>query len=469
MTVFVILILSSIGLNYSACEWDPPSIGDFVWEDLDRDGIQDIGEPGIEGVTVELHRYDGKVWSTMETDENGYYEFINLNNDAAYNSYYVKFILPSGYSFTLQDQGTDDSVDSDANPTTGETAWTQVVWEEHDYTWDAGLVKAEECKPCSGKVTKLTLKYNGDSTAQIKVTQGKDKIPFNDEVDPNEEFTFTGLDNDGTLGKEVKIYVDDVENTKIHTSCSRPIGPGMVFGDFTVIEAYSRYGGLICPYEPCEELPCDNCKCWGKVTQLTLQYNGGSTAQIKIIQGKDKVVYNEEVDPNEQFTIYGVDKDGTLGTEIKIYVDDVENTKIHTSCSRPIGPDMVFGDFTIIEGYSRYGGLLCPYDPYGENPCWGKVTQLTLQYNGGSTAQIKIIQGRDKVVYNEEVDPNEQFTIYGVDKDGTLGTEIKIYVDDVLHTKIHTSCSRPIYPGLVSGDFTVIEGYSRYGGKLPAL
>ena len=29
-------------------------IGDFVWEDTNGDGIQDVGEPGIEGVEVTL-------------------------------------------------------------------------------------------------------------------------------------------------------------------------------------------------------------------------------------------------------------------------------------------------------------------------------------------------------------------------------------------------------------------------------
>src|SRR5690606_14695099 len=30
------------------------SVGDFVWVDVDRDGIQDDGEPGIPGVTLVL-------------------------------------------------------------------------------------------------------------------------------------------------------------------------------------------------------------------------------------------------------------------------------------------------------------------------------------------------------------------------------------------------------------------------------
>src|SRR4030095_7938846 len=30
------------------------SIGDFVWEDIDGDGLQETGEPGLPGITVTL-------------------------------------------------------------------------------------------------------------------------------------------------------------------------------------------------------------------------------------------------------------------------------------------------------------------------------------------------------------------------------------------------------------------------------
>ena len=47
-----------------------------------------------------------------------------------------------------------------------------------------------------------------------------------------------------------------------------------------------------------------------------------------------------------------------------------------------------------------------------------------------------------------------------------MGTEITIFVNGEFNTKIHTSCSQPIYPGLVFGDFTVVSGSSRNGGNL---
>ena len=64
-----------------------------------------------------------------------------------------------------------------------------------------------------------------------------------------ESFSFVGADDKGTLSNEISIYVDDELNTKIHTSCSKPIGPGLISGDFIVIEGESLDGGQLCPLE----------------------------------------------------------------------------------------------------------------------------------------------------------------------------------------------------------------------------
>ena len=113
----------------------------------------------------------------------------------------------------------------------------------------------------------------------------------------------------------------------------------------------------------------DEC-CKGKVTQLTLQYNGSEAADIRVEQKKEGNVFTDTIASGETFTFNGIDKNGTLGTEISIYVNGEFNTNIHTSCSRPIGPGLVSGAFEVVEGYSKDGGLLCPIasttDVYGE-------------------------------------------------------------------------------------------------------
>ncbi|MGH1506237.1 MAG: SdrD B-like domain-containing protein, partial [Acidimicrobiales bacterium] len=54
------------------------TIGDRVWSDLDGDGIQDAGEPGLSGVTVELLDAVGTVVATDTTDGAGAYSFAGL-------------------------------------------------------------------------------------------------------------------------------------------------------------------------------------------------------------------------------------------------------------------------------------------------------------------------------------------------------------------------------------------------------
>jgi hypothetical protein len=223
-------------------------------------------------------------------------------------------------------------------------------------------------------VTELTLKYNGGTAnANIKVVQKKGgAVVFDAIVQPGGSFAFSGEDNKGTLTTEISIFVNGVLNTKIHTSCSQPIGPGLISGDFEVISGRSKNGGLLCPVElPPTGGGNDECsECDGKVTELTLKYNGGETdANIKVTQKKDgAVVFDATVQPAGTFTFSGEDKKGTLSTEISIFVNGVLITKIHTSCSRPIGPGLVSGDFEVISGRSKNGGLLCPIDAAGSAP-----------------------------------------------------------------------------------------------------
>ncbi len=118
------------------------SIGDKVWLDTDKDGIQDEGESGVSGVTVNLYDCNNVFIATMTTDANGNYLFDKLNP----GNYYVEFVLPTGYTFTLKDQGTDNALDSDADVTTGKAECTELTSAENDMTWDAGLVIVnDEC------------------------------------------------------------------------------------------------------------------------------------------------------------------------------------------------------------------------------------------------------------------------------------------------------------------------------------
>ena len=118
-------------------------IGDYTWLDQDGDGIQDVDEPPAPGVEVtlwgstDLTQGDGDDWivGTAITDANGFYSF-----PVPPGNYYLEF--DPNLDYTQQNQGGNDAIDSDANPTTGITALTTLDPGENDFTWDAGLVAA---------------------------------------------------------------------------------------------------------------------------------------------------------------------------------------------------------------------------------------------------------------------------------------------------------------------------------------
>ncbi|MDF1544668.1 MAG: SdrD B-like domain-containing protein [bacterium] len=338
------------------------SIGDFVWEDLNEDGVQDAGEPGIPGVTVYLLDCQDNILGSTITDANGLYSFLYLDP----GDYKIAFVAPAGMLPSPQDVG-DNAMDSDADPVTGMTMCTTLEAGENDMTWDAGFFDRPvvDCIPCEGKVTELTLRYDGTvANAQIVIETARTGIVFDDVVQPGGIFTIYGNDKKGTLGTEITLYVNGVVNTKIHTSCSQPIGPGLVSGDFMVIEGYSRAGLLPALGEDCGGTPPPpppDGECEGKVTELTLRYDGSMVdAHIVVGAKRQGIVFDGTVQPGESFSFVGSDRKGTLGTEISVYVNENLNTKIHTSCSQPIGPGLVSGDFTVMAGSSRNGGELPP-------------------------------------------------------------------------------------------------------------
>jgi hypothetical protein len=61
----------------------PVEIGNRVWLDSNRNGLQDSGERGIRNVTVHLYGSDGKLEGTEVTDANGNYSFT-VSPDATY-------------------------------------------------------------------------------------------------------------------------------------------------------------------------------------------------------------------------------------------------------------------------------------------------------------------------------------------------------------------------------------------------
>lgn len=131
------------------------TVGDFVWYDTNRNGIQDEGETGVAGIEVvleinetgDVNNEDG--WAILDettTNEHGYYRFWDL--DTGY--YRVRFKVPEEYNITLYNQGTDLEVDSDASREATErwyysrSFYFDVDENPIDLSWDAGIYKQSD-------------------------------------------------------------------------------------------------------------------------------------------------------------------------------------------------------------------------------------------------------------------------------------------------------------------------------------
>ena len=111
------------------------SLGDYVWLDTDNDGIQDVDESAVSGVTVRLLDANGNILAITTTNEQGYYLFDSLRP----GTYYVQFVKPNGLDFTLVNQGGDPNKDSNANPADGKTGGVTLAAGDNRRDIDAGL------------------------------------------------------------------------------------------------------------------------------------------------------------------------------------------------------------------------------------------------------------------------------------------------------------------------------------------
>lgn len=134
------------------------AVGDLVWSDEDRDGVQDPGEPGVPGVVVELRTPDGRAVTDASGDAvgpattgaDGVYGFTGLLP----GEYVVRVdrtasaAALAGYGPTVEGAGGDTAADS--------STWTAtsrvLVGGESDTTLDFGVVLADDVQLALRKV-----------------------------------------------------------------------------------------------------------------------------------------------------------------------------------------------------------------------------------------------------------------------------------------------------------------------------
>ena len=132
-------------------------LGNYVFSDLNQDGIQNNGEVGVSGVTTTLYNATTNViLATVTTDAYGFYQFCGLNP----GDYKVGFSLPTNYVFSDANTGGNDDLDSDPNPISGLTGTYTLASGDSIMTVDAGIYQPQ---PSTAKVgDKVWFDTDGD-------------------------------------------------------------------------------------------------------------------------------------------------------------------------------------------------------------------------------------------------------------------------------------------------------------------
>lgn len=144
-------------LTHDAGAYLLSAIGDYVWIDANRDGIQDGDEAPVYGIIVTLQQRKGdgewETVSTSVTDENGHYKFTGVKSSDVYDAEYrVVFNISPLVSRTRPYQGEDTALDSNmlSNYVLGAGYPTDSVKPEYgqeDMTIDAGIYYNDN--PCT--------------------------------------------------------------------------------------------------------------------------------------------------------------------------------------------------------------------------------------------------------------------------------------------------------------------------------
>ncbi len=83
------------------------AVGDRVWSDTNRNGVQDPGESGVPGVRISLRNPAGNVVASVVTDSNGNYRFADLP-PGTYTVEVDTATLPSGSAIVFDPDGSND-------------------------------------------------------------------------------------------------------------------------------------------------------------------------------------------------------------------------------------------------------------------------------------------------------------------------------------------------------------------------
>lgn len=184
----------------------PIEIGNRVWKDTDKDGVQDADEPGIDGITIQL-KQGATVVGTTVTSNGGqwYFNSSNVTGGVLPNTAYTICIAQAQYDnqagagtlagFALTTRGVTSAgdpnlSDSDADPAQAraQISYTTGEYGQSNFNLDFGLIC--NTPPTSPVVTPAAVTCNGttpntNGTLTISAT-GAQKVAYSTGT------TFTG-------------------------------------------------------------------------------------------------------------------------------------------------------------------------------------------------------------------------------------------------------------------------------------
>ncbi len=127
----------------------PIKVGGYVWEDDSQEGTQDPSELDVEGMVVRLYSAgpdmiagtnDDALINTTSTDEFGAYLFTNVGVGKYFVNFDLASLLPLEFAFSDADTGSDDTIDSDADISSGNTPVFMMTSGVDVFNLDAGLI-----------------------------------------------------------------------------------------------------------------------------------------------------------------------------------------------------------------------------------------------------------------------------------------------------------------------------------------
>jgi hypothetical protein len=377
-------------------------IGDFVWFDHDRDGMQDAGEVGLDGVTVKLLHASGTEVAADITGPNGYYSFQG-RCAGSYRVVVQTDGVLAGLVPAPVNTGSNANLDSNQNPAS--------VVLTHDSGKDVSIDFGFMAR-CDGRIGDFVWLDTNANGIQDAGEPGLDGVRVN-LLDSTNTLVATAITTTSSGKPGAYLFEGRCAGTYRVALDTSTLPPGVLAsptlqGNDRSLDSNPNPTTVLLPDGHTEIRTIDfgffarGCSlCEGKVTELDVRYTGpvaNPTIEVTSKQsGKGVGVVVTSLGGNVyRFTAAAGDTNsgfaGTLGTDITIVVKNgqtiAHTVSIHTSCSQPIGPGLVRGDFIVVRGQSKVGGELCPLTPPPPAPLTLSCPASTAQQNAHYSSSL---------------------------------------------------------------------------------